>query len=170
MNTDKIVIRQFTDSDDIEELTQLLNLAYKKLSDKGFKFLASHQNSAKTKERIKNAECFLALLDDKIIGTITYHPPPDTYGNDWYDQETVATFGQFAVDPSFQKHGIGARLIELVEELAKEENVKELTIDTADGATDLINYYSKKGYRFVGHIKWDLTNYRSTMLSKKLRD
>ena len=164
----KITIRSFTTKDDIEELTQLLNKSYKKLSEQGFRYLASHQNSDITKQRIDEGQCFIALLENKLIATITYYSPVQASGNEWYDQSFVASYGQFAVDEEFQKTGIGGRLIEFVENLAKSDNAKEITIDTAEGAEELIRYYSKRDYKFVGHTQWKETNYRSVLLSKKL--
>ena len=124
-----IHIRPFSSSDDIEELTQLLNRSYKKLSDKGFQYLASHQDSKITKQRIDEGQCFIALFENKLIATITYYSPSQASGNEWYDQSFVASYGQFAVDEKFQKTGIGGRLLEFVENLAKSDNAKEITID-----------------------------------------
>jgi GNAT superfamily N-acetyltransferase len=163
-----IIIRKLDATDDIGELTELLQLAYKKLSDQGFRFLATHQDVETTKERIKNAECYVVVFKNKIIGTITYHSPENTFGNNWYDQDTVSTYGQLAVNPEFQKQGIGSRLIEFTEKLAKRDKAAELTIDTAENAAELIGYYKKRGYRFVGFAQWEMTNYKSVMLSKKI--
>ncbi|MGZ4049103.1 MAG: GNAT family N-acetyltransferase [Bacteroidia bacterium] len=164
----KITIEPFSDENSIEELTKLLNKAYKKLSDQGFMYLASYQDSHITKNRIEKGQCFVAFFETKLVATITYYSPAQTSGNDWYDQNFVASYGQFAVDPKFQKLGIGGRLIDLVEKLALSDNAKEITVDTAEGASELISYYSKRGYKFVGHTKWEKTNYRSVLLSKKL--
>ena len=164
----QIHIRPFSSSDDIEELTALLNRSYKKLSDQGFKYLASHQDSSITKKRIDEGQCFIALFDNKLIATITYYSPAQASGNEWYDQNFVASYGQFAVDEKLQKEGIGSKLIEHVETLARSDNAKEIAVDTAEGAEELIRYYSKRDYKFVGHTQWKETNYRSVLLSKKL--
>ena len=63
----KIIIRLIHSSDSLDELTALLHASYKKLADKGFKFHASHQDVNTTKQRIENAECYVALLNDKLI-------------------------------------------------------------------------------------------------------
>jgi ribosomal protein S18 acetylase RimI-like enzyme len=161
-------IRPLNETDNLVELTELLHLAYKKMEDEGFRFLAAHQNVETTKKRIKDAECFVAIFENKIIGTITYYSQKNTRGNDWYDQPFVSNYGQFAVDPAFQQYGVGARLIDLAEKLAMRDKAAEVTIDTAEGATELISYYQKRGYRFVGYTQWEVTDYRSVMLSKNL--
>lgn len=164
----KIEIRQFKNTDDIDEITLLLNKAYKKLSDKGFKYLASHQDAAMTRKRMEEGLSFVALLENKIIATITYYSPKNASGHDWYNQDFIASYGQFAVDANFQTLGIGSKLIEFVEQLAKSDNAKEIAIDTAEGAKELISFYSKRDYKFVGYAQWEETNYRSVVLSKKL--
>jgi len=47
--------------------------------------------------------------------------------------------------------------------------LEELALDTAEGASHLIKYYSDKGYRFIEYINWEITNYRNVVLSEKLK-
>lgn len=44
-----------------------------------------------------------------------------------------------------------------------------MACDTAEGALDLITLYEKRGYRRVGDMQWNETNYRSVVLAKSLR-
>ncbi len=164
----QIIIRPIQESDNIEELTSLLHRSYKKLADQGFRFHASHQDVETTRQRINKAECYVALLDDTLIGTIAYRSPETKMGHEHYDQPFVAAYGQFAVDPQYQNSGLGARLIDVAEQCAIRDKAKQISIDTAEGATGLINYYKKRGYDFVAYTQWAVTNYRSVILSKKL--
>ncbi len=164
----KIEIREFKTTDNLDELTLLLNTSYKKLADQGFRYLASHQDSKITLERIQKGTCFIALLENKMIGTITYYSPEQAAGCELYNQPFVASFGQFAVHPDLQRSGLGGKLIDMVESHAKEDGAKEIAVDTAEGAAELIDYYSKRDYKFAGHTQWEETNYRSVLLSKKL--
>lgn len=165
-----IEIRTFRiDLDDIDQLTHVLNTAYKQLADMGLKYLASHQKSDITYERIKDAYCLIALKENSIVRTISYYSPGIKDGTRWYEREGVGVFGQFGVLPKFQSTGIGSALIELIEKKAADEGVEELALDTAEQAIHLINYYSKRGYRFIEYTSWDVTNYRSVIMSKKLQ-
>jgi predicted N-acetyltransferase YhbS len=163
-----IQIRLLEESDDLVELTKLLNHSYKKLADEGLRFLASHQDVEITKRRIEKGKCFVAVLNEKIIGTICYRSPSQASGHEWYNQPFVASCGQFAVDTELQKQGIGNKLIEFAEQLAIKDHATEIAIDTAEGADELRKYYEKRGYRFVAFAQWEVTNYRSVILSKKL--
>ena len=111
---------------------------------------------------------YLAVIDEKIIGTITLYPPPNESGCDWYDRNDVASFGQFGVDPVFQKSGVGSRLLAAVEDEARQRKIINLALDTAEGAHHLIDVYKRRGFEFVGYADWDITNYRSVILNKLL--
>jgi GNAT superfamily N-acetyltransferase len=164
-------VRPFSkESDSIDDLTILLNKAYKSLADAGFRYVASYQDSKITLDRIKNAACFIGTINEKIVATISYYDPANTHYPKWQEDAVVAHFGQFAVDPSFQGSGIGNRMLAHVEDLAKHNNVDELALDTAENAAHLVSYYNRKGYRFVTYVQWKETNYRSVILSKQLAD
>lgn len=44
-----------------------------------------------------------------------------------------------------------------------------MACDTAETAFGLIALYEKRGYRRMGDMKWNETNYRSVVLAKTLR-
>jgi ribosomal protein S18 acetylase RimI-like enzyme len=166
----KIIIRPLSRSDSLDELTSLLHRSYKKLADKGWCYLATHQKVKTTKKRVRKSSCYVAIFEGKIIGTICYRSPKVKAKHDYYIQPFVASFGQFAVDPEFQNIGLGSRLIDLVEKFAIRDKAKEIGIDTAEEAIELIEYYKKRGYKFVTYAQWHMTNYRSVIMSKDLRD
>lgn len=165
----EVVVRPVADDDSIAELTTFLHHAYRHLADMGLRFFASHQTEEQTRDRLRDALCLLALSNGKVIGTICYYDPARSHGTAWYDREDVAYFAQFAVDPSLRRNGLGAALLSLVEELALEDGATELALDTAETAHHLVAYYGRRGYRLVDHVQWDVTNYRSVVLSKTLR-
>jgi ribosomal protein S18 acetylase RimI-like enzyme len=60
-------------------------------------------------------------------------------------------------------------MMDIVEEEARSmEKVNEIALDTAETAYHLIDFYKKRGYRYIETIKWDATNYKSVVLSKSL--
>jgi GNAT superfamily N-acetyltransferase len=163
------VVRPLEPSDSIAELTALLHRAYASLAEQGFRFWATQQSENDTRKRISDGHCYVAVMQGKIVGTITLRRRERTKGSPWYDRPDVASFGQFAVEPEFQRRGIGLALLNQVERRAREEGVVELALDTAEGASALIEMYSKLGYRFIEHVDWRPdTNYRSVILSKRL--
>ncbi len=134
----------------------------------GFRFMATHQGPDITKERCLGGDCFVADAGGRIIGTVTFYPAEKTMGCAWYDRPEVCSFGQFAVEPSLQRAGIGSLLMDAVERRAVETGAAEIALDTAEGATHLIELYKRRGYREVGIADWDETNYLSMILSKAI--
>lgn len=163
-----LVIRPLRDSDSIEELTELLHRGYRQLADMGLRYLATHQDAATTRKRISAGECFVATYENQIIGTITFCMPGIIGGSPWLKRADVGEFGQFAVDPPFQGNGVGTTMVEFIESLARQRGIRELALDTSEQAEHLIRWYTKMEYRFIEYVQWDVTNYRSVILSKTL--
>jgi len=169
VNASKILIRSLRAADRLEDLTDLLHRAYAQLAQMGLHFVATHQNVETTCERIQDAECYVAELDGRIVGTIVFRDCARTGSCPWYDRPDVASFGQFGVEPSLQGHGVGSALLDQVERRARETGAKELALDTAEPATHLIQYYERHGYRIVERVSWgDVVNYSSVVMSKTL--
>jgi predicted N-acetyltransferase YhbS len=72
------------------------------------------------------------------------------------------------VSPNEQGRGIGSRLIAEVERRSKQAGATELALDTAEPAQHLVDYYGRRGYRFVEHAQWTGKTYRSVIMSKRL--
>jgi GNAT superfamily N-acetyltransferase len=168
LNPDDIVIRPLEDSDSIEEITDLLHRGYKALANMGLKYLATYQDVATTKKRISRGESFVATHGDRIIGTIGFYSPSPFGGSPWLERDDVSEFGQFAVDPEYQGSGVGTRMVKFVEDYARSKGLSEICLDTSEKATHLIEWYTKLGYRFIEYVDWDITNYRSVILSKAI--
>ncbi len=165
---ENIIIRKFNSADSLDELTNLLNRAYKILADMNLKYVATYQDATITKKRINRGVCFVAVDNEKLISTVTYYFPENSIGSPWLEKEGVAHFGQLGVDPDYRNKGIGGLLISHVEKYAQKHGVSELALDTAEPATHLIEWYEKLGYRFIEYCQWKMTNYRSVIMSKKL--
>lgn len=164
-----LLIRPLGPDDSMEELTILIHEAYRPLGEAGMRYLATHQDAATTARRAAEGECSVAVLYGRVVGTITLRHPEQTNGCPWYDRPDVASFGQFAVEPGVQGRGIGKALLDHVERRAAEKGIAELALDTAEGATRLIETYTRRGYRFIEFVDWrPETNYRSVILSRRL--
>ena len=163
------MIRLLEPSDSISELTLLIRRAYKVLADLGFNYTGTYQNEAITQERIAEGECYVTVEEGRIVGTITLCIPPLHWGDShWFTRPGVFGLGQFAVEPELQGAGRGSRLMDFIEERARQLGAVELALSTSEGAVHLIQFYSKRGYRFVEHIHYEDKTYRSVILSKAL--
>jgi GNAT superfamily N-acetyltransferase len=167
---DGVTIRRVAPGDSFPALKELLHRAYAPLAARGMRFLASSQNVSTTLLRAQRGECYVAAdANNVLIGTVVLSEVAATRGSPWYDRPDVASFGQYAVEPAWQGRGIGSRMLAVVEARAAEKGVVELALDTAEGATELIAFYGRRGYRFVEHVTWPDVNYRSVIMSKAVR-
>jgi GNAT superfamily N-acetyltransferase len=166
--SDEVVVRRLTENDSIQELTELLHSGYRKLLEMGLRYSATYQDEKRTAERIFGKQCYLGLVDDRMMATITLDPPGTTKGCPYYERSDICSFHQFCVAPEYQGRGIGSFLIGQVERRAVELGAVEMAIDTAEQAQHLIDMYKHHGYRLVDRVKWDTTNYESVVLAKSL--
>jgi GNAT superfamily N-acetyltransferase len=110
---------------------------------------------------------------ERLVGTIMFQEPswggaPES-GPRWFQRPDVANFSQFAVEPTLQGLGIGARLLETVERRARELGMAELALSTAQPDSELVAYYRRRGFRDIDTHDWGVTNYVSLIMSKSLR-
>ncbi|HLO99324.1 MAG TPA: GNAT family N-acetyltransferase [Fimbriimonas sp.] len=164
----EVIIRPLSPSDDIDAITELLHRAYRRNAEQNLHFVATHQDSTVTKERLARGATFVAESEGQIVGTITVSWVTEPMGE---FQPTIPTmsFNQFAVDPSRQGEKIGDRLLNQAEEQARTMGVQQICCDTAQPASGLIRYYQSHGYEVVGEVDWrPHVNYLSYVLVKAL--
>jgi predicted N-acetyltransferase YhbS len=134
----------------------------------GLRYMATHQSDEVTQERTGQGECYVAVANGTLVGTIMFKPADRTGGSPWLDRPEVASLGQFAVAPDVQALGLGAHLMDLVEARATETGAAEIALDTAETAAHLAAWYARRGYRLIEHAQWGHTNYRSVIMSKRV--
>jgi RimJ/RimL family protein N-acetyltransferase len=164
-----VTIRALTPTDPIPEVHALVRAAYQGLSDMGFRYWGTWQSEEDTLGRCREGHCLVALEDGRIVGTLTAKRCGNGDDEGWYREPGVWCLTQFAVLPGMQGAGVGSRLMAEAERHAFQQGAIEAAVDTAEGATHLIEFYSRRGYRHVGRIDWDGTNYVSVVMSKRLR-
>lgn len=161
-------IRDFSDEDSLATLTDLLHCAYSALGAMGLNYTAVDQSVEKTAQRIGRGRCLVAIDGSEIVGTILLVLGDPRSECPYYTRPGVAGVHQFGVLPERQGQGIGSALLRRAEELARAGGCSEVALDTAEPATQLIEYYSRRGYRRVAEMSWPGKRYRSVILSKPL--
>ena len=167
-----VTIRLLEPTDSIEELTEVLHRAFKSLADMGLHFTAVDQSPQVTRQVIKDAECYVAVLKGRIVGTCTFKckKTDQTTGSPWLDHPDVVSHTQLAVDPDLPAMGIARALHDVIEDRARELGATEIALDTAENAKHLVRLYQWSGYRIVDTAYAVHTNYRSVVMSKRLRE
>lgn len=165
-----VEFRWIQSSDSMDQLTEVLNSAYQGLVDLGLNYLAATQAPSMTRKRVTKAhKCLLGLCNGQIMATLSLYDYKPSDKSEWYNKSNVAKIGQFAVLPKYQGLGIGDMMMDIIENQARLLNgIEELALDTAEGAEHLIRYYKSRDYRIVEVIDWDITNYKSVVMTKSL--
>jgi predicted N-acetyltransferase YhbS len=117
-------------------------------------------NMRKVKEFIKELD-YVAIVNDEIAGNIVYAKAKVVDTNREYD---VLTFGPVSVLPSYQKKGIGRKLIEYTIEKSKEMGFNAIIIYGNP------KYYEKFGFKSSSEYKiTDMKgNYNEALMALEL--
>jgi len=81
----------------------------------------------------------VAIADKAIVGVLTYKI-------EQYWEGPVILIEDFAVTEKYQKQGIGRKLMETIENLAKEKKIKSINLH-AHKKSSAVKFYQKKGYK-----------------------
>ncbi len=166
--TSDLLIRRATENEDFARLTEILHQAYASNAERGFHFLATHQDESVTRERLLSGIGFVAFLKDQLVGTVCVYYPASCHGT-YKPTHSFASFGQFGVDPSCKGRGIGHALYRVAEDWCREQGIEELLLDTADEAHHLISMYQAWGFEIRGAVDYrPVVNYTSVVMGKML--
>lgn len=164
-----VEIRPLEPHDDLVELTDLIHAAYAELGRMGLNFTGVDQSVETTADRCADGETWVAVdAEGALVGTATM-TFPDPYDHCVYYRDLAqVALNQFAVHPTLQRSGIGARLITQIEHRAVELGYRALALDTAIPAQHLYDWYRRQGFEPMGEIQWGSKRYRSVVMRKLL--
>ncbi|WP_329581051.1 GNAT family N-acetyltransferase [Streptomyces sp. NBC_01361] len=166
---ENVRVRRFHEGDSVEELTFLLHRAYADHAAAGRVFFASYQSPQDTRHRLSKGECWVAIKNDELVGTVTVSAPHVT-PTGYPAPEGAGSFWQLAVEPSQRGSGLGHRLLALAESRIAALGSSHVAIDTSAAADDLVGWYLRRRYEPIGTWRWDVTNYESVVLAKDLSE
>lgn len=148
-------------------LTDVIHAGYAQLGSGGMRFWGTHQTVEDTRNRSASGLCFVAVVDDMIIGTVTVKPPQPESEVEIYREPSTWCLTQFAVLPELQGHGIGKRLHDAACQAAVDKGAQRLALDTAEPAKHLIAMYQRWGYVVADTCDYrPFTNYPSVVMTR----
>lgn len=94
--------------------------------------------------RDAQAEVWVAVVDDDVVGVVTYCPP----GSPWREigREEEGEFRMLAVDPLAQGSGAGTALARMCEERAREHGATGMALSSLATMTAAHRIYGRLGY------------------------
>jgi GNAT superfamily N-acetyltransferase len=166
---DRLVLRRFDPvRDSLDELTGILHRSFARLGAMGLNCTCVDQSCRTTLERVARGECYVALCDDHMVGTMTLYGPDMDASCELYRREDVASVHQLGVDPAYQGRGIGKSLLALAEGWAAIRGYAIVALDTPFPASHLISFYEGRGFQRADSIRFDGKHYVSAILSKEV--
>jgi GNAT superfamily N-acetyltransferase len=150
--------------DDVTILRDLLRDAYSARAQEGLNFTASYQDEEMTRQSLlkNDRQTFIASTGDKVIASFQLcHEKKSNSGTGIY-------FNRFAVHPSFQKHGVGGIVLEHAATIARTRGFRQMWLDTARPATDLVAFYQRHGFNIDRQTWYVGKTYSSWVMRREL--
>lgn len=146
-------IRRLRSGDSLDDLTRLRHRAFGELAAKGIACQCAAQTAARTRERVRRGECFIAISGSEVIGTVTLEHADRGSEIPTYRDGGTASVHQLAVDPAQQGEGVGRALVACAMDWACARRYDRLALDTPEGALRQISWYVDRGFDIVETVR-----------------
>ncbi len=147
---------------DVSVIRRIVNQAYKELADMGLNYTATFQDEDETRTRMAKGRTLVIEEGDVVVGTILM------FEENKISARRSAYLGQFGILPSHKKLGLGSRVMDFMEDLARSEGYECIQLDTAKPAEHLVQLYLKRGYKIVSDTRFEGKTYESWIFEKDL--
>lgn len=141
--------------DDLVAIMKILRVVVPKMIEaRNFQWDNSYPNESVFLNDISFGRLWVSIIDSKVVGfaAITTDQEPEYAEVGWDINEVAIVTHRLAVDPAFKGYGVGVSLLKKAEDVAIENGIKILRIDTnvANEATKKL--FPKCGYTYCGEI------------------
>lgn len=135
---------------DVPELNILINSAYRGESSKKGWTTEEHLLGG-----IRTDEGDLSeLLQKENVTILKYTESGKIIGSVYLEKQADKLYlGMLTVSPELQGGGIGKKLMQAAEDLAKENNIPKVSMTVISVRKELIEYYERRGYKNTGETK-----------------
>ncbi|MBL8509775.1 MAG: GNAT family N-acetyltransferase [Chitinimonas sp.] len=163
-----VLLRPWQGKDSAEVLTGLLHRAFAPMARMGLDCASARQRPAATEARLARGQGFVAEVNGQLVGTLTVYGTLPHSDADAYREPGVASVHQFAVEPDWQRRGVGDALLRMAERWAQGQGCHALALDTPQQARHLLAYYLRKGYILAESLRFTGRSYQSLVLRKSI--
>jgi ribosomal protein S18 acetylase RimI-like enzyme len=139
----KNIIIRIAGEEDIKDIYNILSNAFlpyiKFYTKEAYQSTVASPHIIKKRINDKKVTILVAELDNEIIGTASFK----------IEQEYVYLYSM-AVDPIFQKNGVGHILLDEIIKFTSDEKIKTISIYSYDPLKDAIRFYRSNGFKKSG--------------------
>ncbi|GAA1180673.1 GNAT family N-acetyltransferase [Ornithinimicrobium humiphilum] len=108
-----------------------------------------------TAARTRDAEVWVAELDGRVVGTVTWAGAGSSQQE--IAQEGEAEFRMLGVDPGVQGRGVGRALLQAIEDRARTDGYPALVLCSATWMTSAHRLYERAGFHRIPERDWSPT-------------
>lgn len=165
--TERVVVRRFDPRrDSFGQLTDMLHRSFARLGTMGLNCTCVDQSVLVTEQRAKRGDCYVAVCNGRVVGTVTLYATDHESACELYRREEVASVRQLGVDPMYQNRGIGKSLLAFAEHWAAMRGYEDLALDTPQSAAHLVAFYRWQGFRIANFQRFAGKRYDSAIMCK----
>lgn len=144
--------------DDADALAAAYRDAYRKNRELGFPAKAGSATAADVREWIRDHRVFVAESDGEVIGGVRLEAV----------EERTMKLSRLGVRERWKGEGIGSRLLEHAEQVARESGYRTMRLTTPDEHPFLPEFYHAHGYEVTGDYPLSFREYDEVVMEKSL--
>ena len=165
----KLTFRKAT-NEDLLQVLELYKAVVNNMINSGInQWSDEYPNKVVLSADIKRGELVIGLNGEEILTAYVMNcdADPDYYNADWqYPDAKWCVVHRLCVSPFYHRQGLATKVMEYVEQTAKEEGFDSIHLDTFSGNPKALSLYHKLGFVDVGEAFW--TRGRFVIMEKKL--
>ena len=143
---------------DIDTVLEIFKRAIAGMVAKGiFQWDSLYPDEEILNEDIEKSQMFLGEIDGKIASVFVLNQECDEeykYGNWNLKHSSYAVIHRLCVNPFFQNIGIGAKTMNIIEKMVKQDHIETIRLDAFSLNPYALKLYQKLGYINVGEVTW----------------
>ena len=146
-----------------EVIHDILQVAHCDKNKEGGVQITARYSGVELKEKVGKGKCFVALLDDKVVGTCSVSIREREF---WFGKGCMAYYMFDAVLPSYQGYGIYSKLEEARDKYIISKEINLIYTYTSYHNKKMHKIKKHAGFRLVGFFASQKTDYYSVILAK----
>jgi GNAT superfamily N-acetyltransferase len=109
---------------------------------------------ADVRHRAAAAEVWVAELDGRLVGTVTWCPPGSQY-REIASRDDQAEFRMLAVDPTVRRQGVARALVDACLARARADGAREVVISSLPDMVKAHGLYARLGFVRAPDLDWE---------------